>query len=158
MRDEWLRDLDSLYRMIEGYLQEYIVDGLIRRSFTEIELDEPDIGKYSARKMDINIGKQRVSLVPIGTQLVGCKGRVDAEGSAGRAQILLLDERVKRAADLIKVRVSTEGSDPHLSPSVPAANPQISWTWKILTNSVDKRFVDLDKESFFSLLMEIANA
>ena len=70
IRDEWLRDIYSLYRKIEGFLQEYIADGLIRRSFTEIQLDEPDIGKYLAKKMDIYIGKQRVSLVPIGTQLI----------------------------------------------------------------------------------------
>lgn len=158
MRDEWLRDLDSLYRRIEGFLQEYIAHGSIRSSFTEIELTEPDLGKYLARRMDINIGKQRVSLVPIGTQLIGCKGRVDAEGSAGRAQILLLDKRVKRAADLIRVTVRIEGDDPYVPPSPPLGNSPISWTWKIVTNSVQKRFVDLDKESFFALLMEIANA
>jgi hypothetical protein len=105
--------------------------------------------------MDITIGKQRVSLVPIGTQLIGCKGRVDAEGSAGRAQILLVDDRVKRAADLINGTVSISPSVPALSS---AGTPPISWTWKIVSNSADKRFVDLDKESFFALLMEIANA
>lgn len=155
LRDEWLRDLHSLYRKIEGFLQEYIVDGLVRRGLTEIKLDEPYIGKYLAKRMDITIGKQRVSLVPIGTQLIGCKGRVDAEGSAGRAQILLVDDRVKRAADLINGTVIISPNVPALSS---AGTPPISWTWKIVTNSADKRFVDLDKESFFALLMEIANA
>lgn len=35
--------------------------------------------------------------------------------------------------------------------------PATSWAWKIVTNSVHKKFVDLDKESFFALLVEIAN-
>ena len=116
------------------------------------------MGKYTARRMDIRIGKQHVSLLPVGTQLIGCKGRVDVEGSVGRAQLLLLDKRAKRAADLINDAASTEESQPPIPRTPHADNPSISWTWKIVTNSMDKRFVDLDKESFFSLLMEISNA
>jgi hypothetical protein len=155
MRDEWLRDLGAFHEKIVDFLQEYIDGGAITYDFTEIELAEPDIGRYLARRMDIKIGKQRVSLVPVGTLLVGCKGRVDAVGSAGRAQILLVDERARSAADLIRITVNVKGSVP---PSPPAGKPPISWAWKILTNAVQRRFVDLDRESFFALLMEIANA
>ncbi len=158
MRNEWLQHLDVLYRKVEGFLQEYITDGLIRCSFSEIELDEPDMGKYLAKRMDIRIGKQHVSLLPVGTQLIGCKGRVDVEGSAGSAQLLLLDKRAKRAADLIKDTVSIEENQPETPATRQSDNPPISWVWKIVTHSMDKRFVDLDKESFFSLLMEISNA
>lgn len=150
-RNSWLNDLDSFYDIIKSFLQEYVEAGSISYGFTEIELSEPSIGQYSAKRMDIKIGRQHVSLVPVGTMLVACKGRVDAQGSAGRAQILLVDARVRRAADLIKVTVSTGGS---VVP-VPAQTPT-AWTWKIVTNQ--KTFEDLDKKSFFELLMEIANA
>jgi hypothetical protein len=73
-----------------------------------------------------------------------------AEGSAGRAQILLVDQRVRRTADLVKVTVRTEGSPP------PRAEAPITWAWKIVTNQ--RTFDDLDKDSFFNLLIEIANA
>lgn len=155
MRDEWLNDLASLHRRIARFLKEYTTAGSISYSFTEIELTEPDIGRYLAKRMDIKIGRQSVSLVPVGTLLIGCKGRVDAVGSAGRAQILLVDERVRSATDLIKVTVSMKGS---VTSSSSAPEPPRSWAWKILTNAVQKQFVDLDKESFFALLMEIANA
>ncbi len=154
VRDEWLRDLDSLYGRVVEFLREYIDNGSISYDFTEIELNEPDIGKYLAKRMDIKIGRQHVSLVPIGTMLIGCKGRVDAEGSAGRGQILLVGERVRRAADLVKVTVNVKGG---IRPS-PSAQKPSSWAWKILTNGSPRTFVDLDKESFFELLMEIANA
>lgn len=155
IRDEWLKNLDSLHTKIAHFLEEYTAAGSISYHFHEIELNEPDIGQYSAKRMDIKIGRQNVSLVPVGTLLVGCKGRVDALGSAGRAQILLVDARAKSAADLIKVTVNIKGSAP--APSA-ARKPANSWAWKILTNAVQKQFVDLDKESFFALLMEIANA
>src|SRR5579863_7246613 len=106
VRDEWLRDLESLHHRVSDFLREYVADGSISYSFTEIQLTEENIGTYSAKRMDIRIGKQRVSLVPVGTLLVGSKGRVDAVGSAGRALILLVDQKARSAADLIKVTVS----------------------------------------------------
>jgi hypothetical protein len=157
VRDEWLGHLDSLYEKIVDFLREYSDKGTITLDFTEIELTESDIGSYRARKMDIRIGKQRVSLVPVGTLLVGCRGRVDVLGSAGRAQLLLVNEKVKRAADLIKVTatVHTKGHVP--AASRPPEEP-VSWAWKILTNTAQRALLDLDKESFLALLMEIASA
>jgi hypothetical protein len=111
--------------------------------FAEIELTEPGIGAYLARRMDIKIGRQHVALIPVGTLLVGCKGRVDLEGSGGRAQILLVDERARSAADRIKVTVSAAT----VLPATPANGPR-SWAWKILTNSPQRRFEELDRKPF----------
>ena len=155
MRDEWLRNLGSLYEQVRKFLQDYIKDGSISYAFTEVDLTEENIGSYSAKKMDIRIGRQRVSLVPVGTLLIGSKGRVDVVGSAGRALILLVNRSVRSAADLIKVTVSIGGSAP---PRPPAPVRPISWTWKIVTNAPQRQFVDLEKEAFLRLLMEIANA
>jgi hypothetical protein len=157
-RDEWLKDLDSFHEKIVDFLKEYIDGGSIAYQFAEIELTEPNIGKYLAKRMDIKIGRQQVWLIPIGTLIVACKGRVDAVGSAGRAQIFLIDERTSSASDLIKVTVNIEGRV--LSPASPQ-KPPISWVWKILTNApnaLQRRFVDLDKTSFSELLLEITNA
>jgi hypothetical protein len=152
-RDEWLKDLDSLYRKIDGFLEKYIESGSISRDFAVIELTESGIGAYLAKRMDIRIGRQHVALVPVGTLLVGCKGRVDAEGSGGRAQILLVDESARSAADLIKVTVSLGNA----LPAAPAMKPR-SWAWKILTNSPQRRFEELNRKTFFDLLTEIASA
>jgi hypothetical protein len=154
MREEWLRDLDSLHRKIVAFLQDYIEAGSIKYSLTKVEVTEPEIGTYLADRMDISIGKQHVSLAPVGTLLVGYKGRVDAEGSAGRAQIVLVNESAKSAADLIKVTINAKGN----LPSSPSEQKKIAWVWKIVTNTPPRKFVVLDKESLFALLMEIANA
>ena len=153
-RDRWLEDLDALYRKVADFLEEYVKAGSISYDFTEIELTEPGLGRYLAKRMDIKIGRQYVFLVPLGTMLFGFKGRVEAPGSAGRAQIFLVDERVKRAADLVEVTVNLEGKVP---PSPPAQEPS-AWAWKILSNALQRTFVNLDKESFFELLMEVGNA
>jgi hypothetical protein len=163
-RDQFLSNLDLLFRQVDGFLEEYTADGSVTRRFTQVSLTEEDIGTYSAPRMEIRIGRQAVSLQPIGTLLIGSKGRVDAVGTAGRAQILLVNAHVKRAADLINVTVSVTGgrfpSPPPPGPPPPIEEP-ISWTWKIVTRNPSLRggfgFVELDKESFFSLLMEVAN-
>jgi hypothetical protein len=155
MRDEWLGDLDSLYRQVTDFLREYTKAGSISYKFTRIELTEENIGKYLARRMDIKIGRQALSLMPVGTLLIGSKGRVDAVGSGGHAQILLVDKRARSAADLIKVTVMVKGG---LPPSPPTLKEPISWVWKIVSEAAPKRFVDLNKDSFLALLMKIANA
>jgi hypothetical protein len=104
--------------------------------------------------MDIKIGRQMVILEPIGTLLIGSRGRVDAVGTAGRAQIILVDEKAKSASDLIKVTVGVHGSIP---PPAPPPKEPTSFVWKIV-NRPAMRFEDLSKESFFKLLMEVANA
>jgi hypothetical protein len=155
VRDEWLKELDALYDRIEDYLQDYIKAGSISCRFTEVELNEEKIGPYLAKKMDIKIGRQHAYLEPLGTLLIGFKGRVDVVGSAGRGQLVLVNSNVRQAADLFVVRWGVEGALP--PPPGPPKQP-ISWAWKILTNTSPPRFVDLDREQFLELLMEIANA
>ncbi len=157
-RDEYLRKLDLLYRQVDGFLEEYIADGSITRRVSQVSLTEEDIGTYSAPRMEIRIGRQTVSLDPVGTLLIGSKGRVEAVGPSGRAPILLVNAKLKHAADMIKVTAGAGGTHPQ--PHPPSAEP-ISWTWKIIARNPSLKggfgFVDLDKESFLSLLMEIAN-
>lgn len=154
MRNEWLRDLESLYARIADFLDDYVQARTITYKFSRIELSEENLGEYLAKKMDIKIGKQSVSLVPVGTLLVASKGRVDVLGSAGRAQLLLVDERAKTAADLFHVTVSVGKK----VPPPPPWREQISWAWKIVPNANPRRFVDLTKQSFLDLLMSIAGA
>ncbi len=157
VRDAWLGELDSLHRRIVDYLRAYIDDGSISLRFTEVMLTEENIGRYLAKRMDIKIGRQLVYLEPIGTLLIGSKGRVDAVGSAGRAQLVLVNARARSAADLIAVRVTVAGKGSATVAPRPAKQA-ISWTWKIVTNTSPKKFVDLEKKPFLAMLMEIANA
>jgi hypothetical protein len=151
--DDWLKALDSLHDQVIRFLQDYVPSS-ISYQFHEIDMTEPDIGKYQAKVMDIKIGRQHVSIVPVGTMLWGCRGRVEVRGSAGQAQILLVDARAKSAGDLLRVVVNAQGG----GSTIPPQSPPISWVWKVLANTAQKTFEDLDKESFFRLLIEVANA
>jgi hypothetical protein len=83
-RDEWLTHLDRLYSKIEFFMAKYVSSGQIRYEYLPIELNEENIGSYAAKQMVLRIGRQEVDIVPIGTLLVGSKGRVDVSGPAGK--------------------------------------------------------------------------
>jgi hypothetical protein len=153
-RDEWLAYLDRLYSMVESFLVKYVSSGQIRYEYRPVELNEENIGSYSAKQMVLRIGRQEVDLVPIGTLLIGSKGRVDVRGPAGRAQILLVDSKVSDPRSLIHVTVSVGGK----LPSPPSKRSQeIVWEWKIVTRPPERRFVEITQQTFFDLILEVAN-
>jgi hypothetical protein len=154
-RAQYLRDVDRLYGQVTEFLKEFVDKGTISYSFTDVSLTEENLGTYSARRMDIQIGRRAIYLEPVGTLLIGNWGRVDVVGPTGRAQIILVDQKAKSPGDLIKVRVSIGGNPPPAPASSPS-KPVVEW--KIVARRPQWTFISLDKESFFDLVMEIANA
>lgn len=151
-RDDWLHYLNELYKQIESFLGEYIDRGEITISYHDIDLNEENIGGYKAPEMILKIGRQEVTMTPIGTLLVGAKGRVDVMGSGGRARLALVDK--ESTGPRIKVSYSI-GGRPESAPGLPPK--EISWTWKIATSPPTVQYVDLTQESFYQMLMEVAN-
>jgi hypothetical protein len=152
-RDEWLRHLEELYDRTESFLAEYIKDGEIQLSYRDIELNEENIGSYRARQMILKIGRQEITMTPVGTLLIGAKGRVEVVGPAGRTRLVLVNREASRPA--IKVTVSIGGKPE--TPAVGAAPKNIKWAWKIATSPPAIRYIDLTQESLFQALMEVAN-
>lgn len=74
LKREWLKDLDSLYTQVVGFLHGFIDKGSIQYKFGKIQLNEEALGLYAVRKMDIKIGRQSVVLEPIGH--CGFKSRI----------------------------------------------------------------------------------
>jgi hypothetical protein len=152
---DWLRNLDSLYGQVNQYLKSYVEAGDIVVNFRTVNLNEEYIGPYSAKEMIITIGGKIIKLEPIGTLLIGSKGRVDAVGPLARAQLVLLNAEIKFLSQLIHVSVSVGGKP--LTPPPTKPRSDIKWTWKIVTRPPRREVIELNKESFLNLLMEISN-
>jgi hypothetical protein len=168
-RDEWLAHLDGLYKTVESLLSKYISSRQIRLEYRPIELNEDNIGSYTVQKMILKIGRQDVILKPIGTLLIGFKGRIDVEGPAGRRQIALVDSKALGVSDLIRVSVSIVGRS-FPAKKKPTHSEKISqvedaldgketrWAWRIVSPPPERRFVELTQDSLFQLIMDVANA
>jgi hypothetical protein len=154
-RDDWIAFLKSLYGQIQTFLEKYQGDG-VEIEYKDIELNEEYIGVYVVKKMIIHIGRQQVTLTPIGTLLIGSKGRVDVTGSAGKATLLLVDKDAVDARSMIRVEISV-GSHKLPQPEV-ESKKNIEWVWKIASPPPVMKFIDLNAESFFQMIMEVSNA
>ncbi len=152
---EWLEYLDHLYKTIEGFLASYIADGTARIEFESFLLNEEFSGPYEARRMNLHIANSVVVFEPIGTMLIGAKGRVDVIGPRGRARLSLVNWKVTNARQLIQVRVSINGKPP--TPLEPKSET-IGWVWKIITPAPDMNFLDLTEDNFFNMILGVADA
>jgi hypothetical protein len=155
--NEWLNHLDALYKQITVYLQAYVESKAARIEYNDIQLNEEFVGPYAARELFLHIGRSTVIFTPIGTMLIGMKGRVDVRGPSGRATLYLINKQVTTARSLIRVTVTRVG-DPAPSPPLAEAIKKIEWVWKIGTPPPDVKFIELTQEAFFGMVLEVANA
>ncbi len=154
-RDQYIKDVATLFERISSYLKSYIENDSIRISYDDVEISEEKIGTYRIARMRLEIGRQLVVLEPVGTLLIGSRGRVDVIGSSGRTPILLINAAVKRASDLIHVTVSLNGEMP---PPPPKREEPIIWEWKVVDPQSRMSFVTLDQKALFAILLEVGKA
>jgi hypothetical protein len=157
-RDDWLEYLDQLYHRVAGYLDEYIKSGAIKLRESDKDLNEENIGAYKAKRLTIVIGGQEIILDPIGTLLIGSKGRVDVEGSAGKSRLVLINKNITHPGQMIRVKVTTirPGGTPP-PPEPPPTPKKVEWAWKIVSRPPAVQFIELNKETLFEMLMEVSN-
>ena len=145
-KQEWLAYIDEFYSSLEEWFQPYVDEGSVQYEYNSFELVEDNIGSYEVKEMKIRFAEQSVLVRPVGTLLIGTKGRIDMEGARGRIQFLLAD----KDSSGIKARVSINEPLPKESPR------EINWIWKVvLRDSRGIQFEDFTEENFFDALMEI---
>jgi hypothetical protein len=155
IRDEWLCRLDELYNQVREFLTEYIDEGEIQLETSPISLNEENIGSYTAQQLTLKIGRKQVKFQPIGTLLIGSRGRVDVIGAGiTEARLVLVNKKFTRASDMIRVSINFAGK----LPTPPKKDPiNIDQAWKIVTRPPERRFIELTQETLFNMIMEVAN-
>jgi len=153
---EWYHYLDLLYKKIASFMERYVAANTASIAYDDITLTEDFSGSYSIRRMVLNIGRSAITFTPIGTMLIGSKGRVDVQGPSGGARLILINKQVSHARQLITVRVSSPGGPP---PALPTAEDikNIDWEWKIITPPPEMGFIELTEEAFFNMILTVAN-
>jgi hypothetical protein len=154
-KNEWLEQLDQLFAQITEYLGPYVTDGQIKIAYSPIELNEENIGPYSAKEMIIAIGGKIIKLEPIGTLFIGTKGRVDVVGPFSRARLMLLNSHLKSLSQLFKVSVHVVGKA--LPPPKPRTPSVVEWAWRIVARPPRQELTEFNKENFLNLLLEVSN-
>lgn len=141
-RDAWVKHLDEFYRLAEGFLRKYIEQGKVHLTWATKQLNEEYTGSYDVASLEVQIGVVNILFDPIGTNLIGAKGRVDMHGPHGTVKFVLVSKTAS-------------------SPRIPKDEPEPAveeWAWKILTPPPNIRYIELEDEPFLSAIMEVANA
>ena len=149
---EWLDFIEQFYKSLETWLSPYKEQGTVSYTYKDLELTEEYIGTYNVKVMTVDFAGQKLTLEPIGTLLIGTKGRIDMEGVKGSVQFILADKNSKGMK--VSVSISMDGEKP--KEKEPRKAPD--WTWKIVLRESRKvSFVEFNEENFFDALMEIVN-
>ncbi|WP_447071735.1 hypothetical protein [Shewanella indica] len=151
-KDEWLAFIDQFYKALEQWLSPYKEQGTVSYSYKDLQLTEEYIGTYTVKVMTVDFAGQKITFEPIGTLLIGTKGRIDMEGVKGRVQFILADKDSKGMK--VSVSISIDGEKPKEKKNQKTPD----WTWKIVLRESRKvSFVEFNEENFFDALMEIVN-
>jgi len=152
-KSEWLEYVNSFYSNVQLWLQPLIDEGEVNIKFEEIHLVEDYIGTYTLNKMLIKLASKEVVLIPIGTLLIGTKGRIDMEGSVGKVQFLLAD----KDSSGIKVTVKVSNiNGTRESKAAKEEKKEVEWTWKMVRRGTNRiQFDEFNEDNFSSALMEV---
>lgn len=150
-KEEWLAYLKTLYKMIEAFLAEFIQSNQIIVSYKSVEIEEDGIGLYTARSMMLEFGKTRIKLIPIGTLLIGSKGRVDMTGPRSIIRLVLKDK------DTTREKITVIAQNRQSAPRDEVIPNHISWEWKIVDPN-DRRptYLKLTQDTFLDALIQVA--
>lgn len=153
-KNQWLADLDRLYRTIDSFLRPYIQDHrLVALSFHSA-ITEEQLGKYNVETMRIGLqgdGNAQAELVPVGTFVIGARGRVDLVGPTGKTvKLLLVNKNETRAGAKRQVFPANLHDG-----ATREAEGQAEWAWKIATPPPDLEYIEMNESSFLEALMYV---
>jgi len=146
----WLAALDDFYSKVKEFLQPYIEQEKIHLEFEPVVLNEEGIGQYDARRASIRFGSHQIRLEPVGTNLIGAKGRVDLVGPCGTVKFVLVEQTADGPS--IKVRIETGGDSRLISETM---EHSFGWAWKVATPAPRIRYLPLVAESFYDAIMQV---
>jgi len=98
--------------------------------------------------MILNISEETVIFDPIGTLIIGSRGRIDMTGMNGTIMFVLVD----RESDGPRIRTKTEFRENN-----PESDKEPELVWKISTSPPDIRYIPLNEDSFSDVLAEVIN-
>ena len=151
VRDDWKKHLDEFYQLAQKFLRKYIAQEKVRITWTTKQINEEYIGSYDVEFLEVQIGTIKVHFDPIGTRILGVKGRVDMHGPHGTVKFVLVPKTDSSPTIRVIQEVASEVKD--------EPEPVVEeWAWKILTPPPNIKYIELEEESFLSAIMEVANA
>jgi len=99
---DWKIYLSIFHRKVENFLKPYIESEKLTLTKRKISLREEYIGSYEVDALNVFLGDTKITLTPIGTNLIGAvKGRVDMKGPRGTVIFSLHGKKIQAHQTLL---------------------------------------------------------
>lgn len=148
-KNEWLAFIKIFHYHIESWFAPYQDEDKLYYKYRDIKITEEHIGTYTSKIMEVDFAGQKLTLEPLGTLLIGTKGRIDMEGPRGRIQFILADKDSKGMNVVVSTQKDSQSANQLKEPN---------WTWKIVLRESNKiSYAEFTEENFFDALMEVVN-
>jgi len=152
-KNDWLAYLEKFYEQVENYLKDYVLNGKIKTEYSKKEIYEEYIGKYEANVLNIYLKNHRLLLDPMGTNLIGAKGRVDLVGPNGSVRFVLVNKDT--SVPTIKVNISIKDETKKTESKMVSKAKETKWEWKIATHPPKINYFNFTQEIFLDAILEV---
>lgn len=149
-REDFLAQLRSLNNYIRSWLSDFVDSKKAVIEDITVELSEDYIGSYTAPGLCITIGRKEITAMPMGTLLVGARGRVDMKCEGRLARIVLVPETATGNALRAFSQVDDDSSE---SKKVVLSE----WVWKLTTAPPKIKYIDLNEDVFADVVLGLIN-
>ena len=150
--EEWRAYLKQFKSSVADFLQEHMQQDRVRLEYKAKRNSEENIGNYDVEVITIMIGNAKVELDPVGTVLIGAKGRVDMKGPKGTVKVVLVPKHSKGTGLGMQALGHGETRKEQENEKQP-----IEWVWKLATPPPSVKYTEFTKESFRTAIMEVVN-
>ncbi|RXT70623.1 hypothetical protein [Pseudomonas syringae] len=150
--EEWRKLLDNLYTEVRTFLTPFITEGSTELSLHPIMIREESLGIYQVESAVLRIGNIKYIFSPVGTMLIGSKGRVDIVGPKGTRSVAL----IKGTGPKVTVTVTIGDETPIRKPQPNSGQEELPWRWVILSAKPPYKYSEWNKENFQELIMDMA--
>ncbi len=150
-RDEWCTYLKKFYDMVDAFVADYVANQQMSIKRSKKKLNEENIGEYDVDVLSINIDSTTLTLTPIGTLLIGGKGRVDMTGPWGKVKFVLVPKGSSRPRTVVRL------VDPDSPSETDVPEPIEEWEWRIMTAPPQISYLPLDADAFYTAMLEVIN-
>jgi hypothetical protein len=155
---EWKEYLAILYKnIIEIWMADYIEKGLVTTKYNKIRIHEEFSGDYEVDSLVLFFHNKNIVFEPVGTMLVGAKGRVDIKSANGTVRLILVDKDLDGPNIQVKLFTSKKEKEEYDLKKKAETSKKVEWEWKIFLNNDNIEYIKLDENNFFDILMELSN-
>jgi len=156
---EWKEYIGILYRKIaDVWLKEYLAKGLVSIKYEDRKIYEEFAGEYEVKALVLTINRQNITFEPVGTMLLGAKGRIDVFGKNGKASFVLVDKNLTEPNIQVRIfRTKKEKEEDYEQQKKQSVSRKVEWEWKIFINNGQINYEELNEDSFFDVIMGLIN-